>query len=73
MTGVVANALIHNGEKYTAGVALGSLPQHQLLQGEAGTQQTTFTFTPGTDTFVGTNGDDIYNGNISDVGDRPLR
>ena len=69
VTGVVANALILNGENlYTAGVALGSLPQHQLLQGEAATKQTTFNFTPGTDTFIGTNSDDIYNGNISGVG-----
>ena len=72
VTGVVANALILNGENlYTAGVALGSLPQHQLLQGEAATKQTTFTFTPDMNTFVGTNGDDIYNGIISNVGNLP--
>ena len=51
--------------------AASALAPHPLLQGEAGTQQTTFTFTPGTDTFVGTNGDDIYNGNISGVGAAP--
>jgi hypothetical protein len=69
VTGVIANALILNGEnQYTPGVALGSLPQHQLLQGETAGQQTTFTFTPQTDTFVGTNGDDTFNGLISGVG-----
>ena len=69
VTGVIANALILNGENlYTAGVALGSLPQHQLLQGEAAGQQTTFTFTPQTDTFPGTSGNDTFNGLISGTG-----
>ena len=38
---------------------------------EAATKQTTFTFTPYMNTFVGTNGDDIYNGIISNVGNLP--
>jgi hypothetical protein len=37
VTGLVANALILNAEgKYVTGVALGALPAHQPLQGEAG-------------------------------------
>ena len=76
VTGVIANALILNGENlYTAGVALGSLPQHQLLQGEAAAKQTTFAFTPETDEFPGTNGDDTFNGIIQVTwsNGRPLR
>src|SRR5262245_46356443 len=46
VAGLVANALIDNAEgSYTAGVALGALPPHQLLQGEAGVPPGTFILT----------------------------
>jgi hypothetical protein len=49
--GIVANALIDNAEGlYKAGVALGALPPHQLLQGEAGVPVGTLILTPGVDT-----------------------
>jgi len=43
VTGLVANALINNAEgTYVTGVALGALPAHQPLQGEAGVSNTIF-------------------------------
>src|SRR5262245_18654518 len=50
VTGLVANALILNAEGlYTAGVALGALAAHQLLQGEAGAGPGQFTLTVNVD------------------------
>jgi hypothetical protein len=48
--GIVANALIDNAEGlYNAGVALGTLPPHQLLQGEAGAGPGQLTLTTNVD------------------------
>jgi len=69
--GVIANALIDNAEgTYKEGVSITSLPTHVPLRGEVagGGTVTTFTFTPQTDTFPGTAGDDLFQGTISGAG-----
>jgi hypothetical protein len=74
----IFNALVDNaeniagiggGKQYLPGVALANQPQHVQLQGEVTGQ--TLTFTPGTDQFTGTGGDDTYNGVIAGTGQAP--
>ena len=61
--GIVANALIDNAEGlYNAGVALGTLPPHNLLQGEAGVAPGTFNLTINPDIITTNFNNPIFNG-----------
>ena len=69
VAGLVANALIDNAEgKYTTGVALGALPAHQPLQGEAIKGGTITDLTTGVDTVVLNQSNSTVNGTFGGAG-----
>ena len=69
VAGSVANALIDNAEgKYTTGVALGALPAHQPLQGEAISGGTVINLTTGVDPVVLSQSNSTVNGTIGGAG-----